>query len=339
MTMRAVLLRRPGPPKSLRVEETPDPVAQPGEVLLQNRAAGVNFADVLARQGLYPDAPDRPFIPGFESSGEVLAVGEGVDGFRVGQRVLAFHPSGGYAERVTAPAGNVLAIPDSLGSQSAVVLPLNYGTAYVALYRTGPLEPGMRVFLHAAAGGVGLAVIDLARRAGLEVVGAASSHFKRERLQAEGVKHVVDSRRTRVDRVAKHLYGKEGAFDIVIDSVGGRSIGEGLRALRPGGRLVSCGVARLSNRGLLGAILLWLATPRLDPLRLLRSSRGFYGLNLGPLMREPALARTTLEELIRLTASGEIHPEPGRVMPLAEAGAAHHLLEGRRNVGKIVLRV
>jgi len=266
-------------------------------------------------------------------------MGEGVNGFRVGQRVLAFHASGGYAERVAAPASNVLAIPDSLGSQSAVVLPLNYGTAYVALYRTGPLEPGMRVFLHAAAGGVGLAVIDLARRAGLEVVGAAGSHFKRERLQAEGVKHVVDSRRMRVDRVAKHLYGREGAFDIVIDSIGGRSIGEGLRALRPGGRLVSCGVARLSNRGLLGAILLWLATPRLDPLRLLRSSRGFYGLNLGPLMREPALARATLEELIRLTASGEIHPEPGRVMPLAEAGAAHHLLEKRRNVGKIVLRV
>jgi len=337
--MRAVLLRRPGPPQNLRLEETPEPLLQPGEVLLQNKAAGVNFADVLARQGLYPGAPDRPFIPGFESSGEVLALGDGVDGLQVGQRVLAFHTSGGYAERVSAPASNVIPIPDSLGSQSAVVLPLNYGTAYVALYRTGPVEPGMRVYLHAAAGGVGLAVIDLARRAGLEVVGAASSHFKRERLQAEGVKHVVDSRKAHVDRVAKSLYSKQGGFDIVIDSVGGRSIGEGMRALRPGGRLVSCGVARLSRGGILGALGLWLSTPRLDPLRLLRTSRGFYGLNLAPLMRDPALARTILEELIRLTASGEIHPEPGRVMPLAEAGAAHHLLERRRNVGKIVLRV
>jgi len=337
--MRAVLLRRPGPPRNLRLEETQDPPLQAGGVLLQNKAAGVNFADVLARQGLYPDAPDRPFIPGFESSGEVLALGDGVNGLHVGQRVLAFHTSGGYAERVSAPASNVVPIPDSLGSQSAVVLPLNYGTAYVALYRTGPVEPGMRVFLHAAAGGVGLAVIDLARRAGLEVVGAASSHFKRERLQAEGVKHVVDSRKAHVDRVAKSLYSKQGGFDIVIDSVGGRSIGEGMRALRPGGRLVSCGVARLSRGGILGALGLWLSTPRLDPLRLLRTSRAFYGLNLAPLMRDPALARTILEELIRLAASGEIHPEPGRVMPLAEAGAAHHLLERRRNVGKIVLRV
>ncbi len=337
--MRAVLLRRPGPPQNLRLEETPDPVARPGEVLLQNKAAGVNFADVLARQGLYPDAPERPFIPGFESSGEILAMGEGVSGFRVGQRVLAFHTSGGYAERVSAPAANVIPIPDSLGSQSAVVLPLNYGTAFVALYRTGPVEPGMRVFLHAAAGGVGLAVIDLARRAGLEVVGAASSHFKRERLQAEGVKHVVDSRKARVDRVARNIYGKGGGFDIVIDSIGGRSIGEGLRSLNPGGRLVSCGVARLSKGGLLGALKLWLTTPRLDALRLLRQSRGFYGLNLAPLMRDQPLARKVLEELVRWTAMGEIHPEPGRVMPLAEAGAAHHLLERRRNVGKIVLRV
>ena len=337
--MRAVFLRRSGPPSVLRLEDAPEPVARPGEVLLQNKAAGVNFADVLARQGMYPDAPPRPYIPGFESSGEVLAVGDGVSGLRVGQRVLAFHMTGGYAERVAAPAGNVIAIPDSLGSQSAVVLPLNYGTAYVALHRTGPVEPGMKVFLHAAAGGVGLAVIDLARRAGLEVVGAASSHFKRERLQAEGLRYVVDSTKARVDKVAKDIYSREGGFDIVIDSVGGRSIGDGLNALKPGGRLVSIGVARLSRAGWLGAIGFLLSTPRLNALRLLRESRGFYGINLKPLMREPRLVRRTLEELLRLTASGEIHPEPGRVMPLADVGEAHRLLERRRNVGKIVLRV
>jgi len=170
-------------------------------------------------------------------------------------------------------------------------------------------------------------------------VGAASSHFKRERLQAEGVKHVVDSRRARVDRVARALYGKNGGFDIVIDSVGGRSIGEGLRALKPGGRLVSCGVARMSGGGVLGALRLFFTTPRIHPLALLRGSRGIFGINLAPLMRDQAGARRILEELLRLTASGEIHPEPGRVLPLAEAGMAHQLLERRRNVGKIVLRV
>ncbi|HMI32359.1 MAG TPA: zinc-binding dehydrogenase, partial [Candidatus Limnocylindrales bacterium] len=142
-----------------------------------------------------------------------------------------------------------------------------------------------------------------------------------------------------VDRVARSLYGKDSGFDIVIDSVGGRSIGQGIRALRPGGRLVSCGVARISKRGILGALGYLLSTPRINTLRLLQKSRGFYGLNLAPLMREPARARRIMEELIRLTAAGEIHPEAGRVMPLAEAAAAHHLLERRRNVGKIVLRV
>ncbi len=337
--MQAIVLRRTGPPKTLRLEEVPEPVAGPGEILIQVRASGVNFADVLARQGLYPEAPARPFIPGFETSGEVLALGEGANGLKVGQRVLAYHRRGGYAERVAVPAQQVIPLPDAIGMQSAVVLPLNYGTAYIALYRTGPVEPGMRLFLHAAAGGVGLAAVDLARRAGLEIVGAASSHFKRERLQAEGVKHVVDSRRVHVDRVARGLYGRDGGFDIIIDSVGGRTVAQGMHALRPGGRLVSTGVGRISRRGILGAVALLLSTPRLDSLDLLQKSRGFYGVNLLPLMRDAEGVRRILEEMIRLAEKQEIHPEPGRVMALAEAGVAHQLLERRRNVGKIVLRV
>jgi NADPH:quinone reductase-like Zn-dependent oxidoreductase len=252
--MRAILLRRPCSPNRLKLEECPDPVPGPMDVLIGVRTAGVNFADVLARQGLYPSAPRRPYILGHETSGEVLALGESVAGLRVGQRVLAYHAGGGYAEKVAVPAGQVFPIPDALPFQSAVLLPLNYGTAYVAYYRTGPVDPGMRVFIHAAAGGVGMAAVDLARRAGLEVVGAASTHFKRARLLAEGVKHVVPSRRTRVHKIAKRLFGGP-AFDIVIDSIGGRAISDGLRALKPGGRVVSCGVAQISGRGLLGELI------------------------------------------------------------------------------------
>ena len=335
--MRAIVIHKKGQPRTLRVEEVPDPAVGRGEVLIQVRAVGVNFADVLARQGLYPDAPRLPFIPGYESSGEILALGEGVAEFTIGQRVLAYHTSGGYAERVAVPAAQVFAIPDLLSTQSAVVLPLNYGTAYVSLYRTGCVEPGMRLYLYAAAGGVGMAAVDLARRAGLEIVGAASSHYKRERLQAEGVKHVVDSRKAKVDRVARQLYGESG-FDIVIDSVGGKTIMRGMRALRAGGRLVSIGVGSISGRGILGALALVLGAPRLNTLRLLQESRGFYGVNLARLIREPKLVRGMIEELISLAAAGEIHPEPGRVLTLGEAAHAHRLLETRRNVGKIVLR-
>jgi NADPH:quinone reductase-like Zn-dependent oxidoreductase len=336
--VRAVLLRKTGPPDALRVESIADPAPRDGEVLIDVRAAGVNFADVLARQGLYPDAPALPYVPGYESAGAVAAVGSGVEGLRVGDRVLAYHLSGGYAERVVAAAERVFRLPDDLPFQSAVVLPLNYGTAYLSLYRTGPVEPGMRVFIHAAAGGVGLAAVDLARRAGLEMTGAAGTHFKRARLIHAGVKHVVSSRYLRVDRVAKRLYG-EPAYDIVLDSVGGRFIREDLRSLRPGGRVVSLGVGGLSGKGLLGAILYVLASPRIRFLDLLQRSVGIQGVNLRQLLGDPALVRGIMETLLAWVAAGEIRPQPGRVMPLEDVAIAHKMLERRGNVGKIVLRV
>ena len=336
--MRAVLLRKTGPPESLTIETVPDPAPGPGEVAIAVRASGVNFADVLARQGLYPEAPKPPFVPGFESAGEIAAVGAGVTSFRVGQRVLAYHLTGGYAERVVVPVERVFALPDNVPYQTAVVLPLNYGTAYIALYRTGPVERGMRVFVHAAAGGVGLAALDLGRRAGLEITGAASTHFKRARLLHAGVLHVVSSRHLRVDRVSRRIYGGP-AYDIVLDSVGGKTVRQGLRALRPGGRVVSLGVGSLSGGGLFGALRFLLTMQSFTFLNLLEPSVGLHGVNLRRLMENPALVRGVIEQLIAWTASGEIRPEPGRVVPLEEVGIAHTLLERRSNVGKIVLRV
>lgn len=336
--MQAVTLHRHGPPRSLRVESAAEPSVGPHDVLVRVKAAGVNFADVLARQGLYPDAPRPPYILGYETAGEVLEVGGSVAGLKPGQRVLAYHRGGGYAERVAVPAAQVFSLPDSIPYQSAVLLPLNYGTAYVALYRTGPVEPGMRVFIHAAAGGVGMAAVDLARRAGLEIVAAASTHFKRARLVTEGVRYVVPAKRMRVHQVSKRLFGGPG-LDIVLDSVGGRSIRDGLRALKPGGRLVSLGIGNVSRRGILGALAFFLGAPRFTYLDLLGPSRGLYGVNLSRLMADTALVRSTLETLIAWAAAGEIDPAPGRVMALAEAGEAHRILESRGNVGKIVLRV
>lgn len=338
--MRAVWLRRPGPPESLRVEEAPDPRPAPGEALIQVQAVGVNFTDILSRQGLNPEAPRPPYILGHETSGDVVALGDGVDRLRVGQRVLTYHLTGGYAERIAVPAEQVIAIPDSLAYQAAVTLPLNYGTAYVALYRTGPVEPGMRIFIHAAAGGVGMAAVDLSRRAGLEMTGTAGTHFKRARLLSEGVKHVVQSRHLHIARMARRIYEGGGrAYDIVLDSVGGPSIRDGLRALRPGGRVVSLGVSGLSGKGVLGALSYLLRAPRFTFIDLLRPSLGLHGVNLRELIRNRALMRRVLEELVSLADIGEITPQPGRVMALSEAGEAHRLLQSRANVGKIVLRM
>jgi NADPH:quinone reductase-like Zn-dependent oxidoreductase len=287
---------------------------------------------------LNPEAPPRPYVLGHETSGDVIALGEGVDRFRAGQRVLAYHMTGGYAERIAVPAEQVIAIPDSLAYQCAATLPLNYGTAYVALYRTGPVERGMRIFIHAAAGGVGMAAVDLSRRAGLEMTGAAGTHFKRARLLSEGVKHVVQSRHLHIARLGQRIYGGR-AYDIVLDSVGGPSIRDGLKSLRPGGRVVSLGVSGLSGKGVLGALSYLLRAPRFTFIDLLRPSLGLHGVNLRELIRNRELMRRVLEELVSLADLGEITPQPGRVMGLAEAGEAHRLLQSRANVGKIVLRM
>lgn len=336
--MRAVTLYKPGPPKSLRLEDCAEPEVGPHEVLIQVKTAGVNFTDVLARQGLNPEAPPRPYILGHETAGEIVRLGDRVAGLRVGQRVLAYHMGGGYAEKVAVPTTQVFPIPDSIPFQSAVLLPLNYGTAYVALYRTGPVEPGMRVFIHAAAGGVGMAAVDLARRAGLEITAAASTHFKRDRLLAEGVKYVVPTKRMRLHKLSRTLFGGPG-YDIILDSVGGHTIADGLRSLKPGGRVVTLGVGQISRRGLLGAAAFILGAPRFTYFDLLTESRGLYGVNLRRLMEDPRLVREALETLIRWAAAGEIHPAPGRVMTLAEVAEAHKILEARGNIGKIVLRV
>ena len=359
--MRAVLLRKPGPPQSLVVEDVPDPTPGPGEVLIKVHAAGVNFTDVLSRQGLNPEALKPPFILGHEVSGEVISLGPGVGasaggngakgsatggrglevghrGLEVGQRVVAYHLSGGYAEKVAVPAEQVFRIPDALAHQCAVVLPLNYGTAYIALYRTGTVEPGMRVFIHAAAGGVGMAAVDLCRREGLEMTGGAGTHLKRSRLIVEGVKHVVQSRHLSIHRLSKRIYGDRG-YDIVLDSVGGPSINDGLRALRPGGRVVTLGVGGISGAGLWGAIRYLVRVPRMTFIDLLKPSLGLYGVNMREMLANRPLMRKVLEELLSMAAAGEINPQPGRVMALSEAGAAHKLLQSRTNVGKIVLRV
>lgn len=336
--MRAALFRSPGPPESLRLEEHPDPTPGPGEVLIDVKAVGVNFTDVMARQGLNPEAARPPYVMGHETSGDVAALGEGVEGLRVGQRVLAYHLTGGYADRVVAPADQVFPIADSLAYQCAVVLPLNYGTAYCALYRTGPVEPGMRIFIHAAAGGLGMAAVDFCRREGLEITGSAGSHLKRARLISEGVRHVVASQRLHVDRFSRRLYGGPG-YDIILDSVGGRRILWDLRSLRPGGRVVSVGVGGMSGRGILGAILYLLRVPRFTFLDLLKPSIALHGVNMRWMMQDRPLMRRILETLIGMAEKGEINPQPGRVLGLEEIGEAHRILQSRGNVGKIVLRV
>ena len=193
--MRAVVITKHGDPSVLQVQQRPDPPPPgPGQLRISVHAAGVNFADHLARVGMYPDAPKVPSVVGYEVAGTVEAVGDGVDPSRVGQRAFAGTRFGGYAEAVNVAAADAIALPDTLSFEQGAAIPVNYATAWAALHGYGSLRPGERVLVHAAAGGVGIAAIQLAKAAGAQVHGTASPG-KHQRLAELGVDRAIDYRR------------------------------------------------------------------------------------------------------------------------------------------------
>ncbi len=237
--MRAVVITRHGPPEVLAVQQRPDPIPGPGEVLIEVHAAGINFADLMARLGLYPDAPKPPCVVGYEVAGTVAALGPGVDsGLEIGQRVVAPTRFGGYAERAVTRADGVVGLPDELSFETGASIPISYSTAWEALIRAGNLHAGERVLIHAAAGGVGIAATQIAKRAGAEVWGTASP-AKHEAIRGFGVDHPVDYTRAGWERGVPKL-------DLVMDAIGGASFRRSYNLLRAGGR---AGVLRRLGAG------------------------------------------------------------------------------------------
>src|SRR5246127_4859877 len=225
--MRAVVITKHGPPSVLKLQDRPDPPPpSPGQVRISVRAAGVNFADHLARVGLYPDAPKVPSVVGYEVAGTSEAVGDGVDPARIGERVLAGTRFGGYAEIVNASADDTVALPESMSFEQGAAVPVNYATAWAALHGYGSLRAGERVLVHAAAGGVGIAAIQLAKAAGAEGHGTASP-AKDARLAHIGADRAIDYRR-------EDWWKGLPPYDMVLDAIGGTSLKRSYGLLRPG---------------------------------------------------------------------------------------------------------
>ena len=337
--MRAVWIRRSGGPEVLEVRESPDPVPGPGEVRIRVHAAGLNFAEVMARQGLYPDAPKPPCVVGYEVAGVVDAVGPDVDGDAVGRRVLALVRFGGHAELVCAPAAQVVELPEPLGFAEAAAIPVNYLTAFHMLFRVANLRSGQRVLVHMAAGGVGIAVLQLCRTVPGVVSFGTASAAKHDVLREEGCTHPVDYRTE--DYVARvlDLTGGEGV-DLVLDPLGGRDWKRGLRLLRPVGQLIAYGFANLAGgdrRSVTRLAGQLTGVPVLTPLGLMDRNRTVSGVNLGHLWDRPDLLREELDALMAMWRSGEIKPRIDGVYPFERAADAHRRLTERRNVGKVVL--
>lgn len=337
--MKAVPIRSAGPPESLSVTDLPRPEPGPGEIRIRVHRAGVNFADVLARQGLYPDAPEMPFIPGYEVSGFVDAVGPGVPDMREGDRAAAFTRFGGYAEWAVAKAAFAVPLPDGLAFAAGAAVPVNGATAYHCLFHTGILLPGDRVLVHAAAGGVGLAAVQMAKGAGAVVFGTAGSPEKVRVLREMGVDHPIDYTANDFVAEVREATGGEGV-DVILDSVGGDMLERDLRILRPGGRLVFLGLAAASGKSRPLVFRELLRAPHLQPIKLLEGSRGFVGVNILRILdHRPALGACLLRKVFDAVAAGTLKPVIAAELPLEKAGEAHALLQGRRTVGKVLLAV
>ncbi|HEX5205592.1 MAG TPA: medium chain dehydrogenase/reductase family protein [Actinoplanes sp.] len=337
--MRAVWITKAGGPEVLAVRESPEPRPGPGEVRIAVRAAGLNFAEVMARQGLYPDAPRPPCVVGYEVAGVVDALGAGAGGLAVGQRVLALVRFGGHAEKVCAPAERVLPIPDELDFPEAAALPVNYLTAYHMLFRVANLRPGARVLVHMAAGGVGLAVLQLCRTVPEVVTFGTASAAKHEVLREQGCTHPIDYRAEDYVSRVRELTGGEGV-DLVLDPLGGRDWKRGLGLLRPVGHLIAYGFANLSGgerRSLPRLAGQFAGVPLLTPFGMMNVNRTVSGVNLGHLWGRADLLREELAALLDLWGTGAVRPTIDGVYPFAEAAAAHRRLGERRNIGKVIL--
>ena len=330
--MRAVVITKHGGPGVLQVQEKHDPALGPGEVRIDVAAAGINFADVMARMGLYPDAPKTPCVVGYEVAGTILELGEGVAGLSHGQRVFAGTQFGGYASQVSVPASDVLALPDELSFEQGAAIPVNYATAWAGLVGYGNLQSGERVLVHSAGGGVGIAATQIAKRIGAEVIGTASPG-KHERIRELGVDQAIDYTRSGWERGA-------GRFDVILDAIGGKSFRTGYSLLRPGGRLVAFGASALvtgQRRNLVTALRTVVRMPRFNLIKQMSESKAVIGLNMLTLWKDRGTLQPWIAPLREMLDDGTIKPVVAGVLEGEVAGAAQTMITERRNVGKVVL--
>jgi len=344
--MQAVVVRRYGPPDVLEWREVPDPKPEPGQVLIRVKAVGINFADLLARLGVYSNTPKPPFVPGLEIAGVIEEAGGRAQeagkapapSFKPGDRVVALTRFNAYAERVAVKAEQAFPIPAAMSFEEAAAIPVNYVTAWQSMFEMGNLRPGDRILITSAAGGVGVAAVQLAKAKGLITFGTAGP-TKQDFLRQMGVDHPIDYTRENFLDVVKRI-APEG-IEMALDAVGGKSYEQSYKCLGPMGRLVVYGFSTVVGpKGkisyLHGAKEMW-QTPRFKPLELIDKNIAVIGVHIGKLGHKSVVMKEQLEEIFRMYQNAQVKPVVGKTFPLSEAAAAHQYIHDRKNIGKVVL--
>jgi len=335
--MRQAVIPRYGAPDVFEMREAPDPVPGDGDVRIRVRAAGINFADLLTRIGLYPDAPKPPVVVGYEVAGVVDAVGPGVNNPHEGDRVVALTRFGGYADCVVVPAAHAYRFPDRLSDAEAAAVPVAYLTAAISLYKMAALTSGETVLVHNAGGGLGIAATQLARLRRATVIGTASPG-KHDALRSFGVDHAIDYRNVDVEAEVKRLTKGRGV-DVILDPIGGGSFAASYRMLAPLGRLVMLGISSMSSerREPWRVLRSWWAMKSFAPLSLMNRNRGVFGLNVGHLWDECRPLQALMDLMMTELGAGRLEPVVARTFPLERVADAHRFIQARSNIGKVVL--
>jgi putative PIG3 family NAD(P)H quinone oxidoreductase len=319
--MHAIVIENPGEPDVLRWTEVPDPIAGPGEVLLDIVAAGINRADISQRQGSYPPPPGAPEYPGLEASGRIAALGEGVTGWRVGDEVCALLAGGGYAERVAVPAGQLLPIPKGVSLVEAAGLPEVVCTVWSNVFMLADLQEGESFLVHGGASGIGTIAIQLAKARGARVLCTAGSEEKLQRCRELGADIAINYR--------TEDFVKEAApVDVILDNIGADYLTRNVETLGTGGRLMIIGFQS-------GAV----AEFNLGKLMRRRASVQSTGLRARPREEKAEIVASVREHVWPLVESGAVRPVIDRTVPMWDAAAGHRILEESTHVGKVVLTV
>ena len=336
--MRQIVTTGNGDIGVLKVQEKPDPTPGDGQVVIRVRAAGLNFADILARQGLYPDGPPKPCVMGYEVSGVVEAVGKDVNSSFVGKSVVAMTRFGGQSDMVVVKAAQMFEKPEKVTFDQAAAIPVTALTAYALLVVRGSRHAGESVLIHNAGGGVGLAALDIAKKIGAVTYGTASPG-KHKFLTERGLDHPIDYRKQDWQPVLQQLTNGRGV-DLIIDPIGGGHWKKSYAALRHTGRLGMFGVSTASANGISGKLKMLKAviqTPWFHALALLNKNRGVFGLNLGHMWHEPEKVAVWMRDILRGVEEEWIQPHVDRAYAFDDVGKAHRYMEERKNIGKVVL--
>ena len=336
--MNSLTITRHGGPEVLEIRQLPDPKPGPGQVVIRVERAGLNFADIAARVGLYPDAPKPPMVMGYEVAGTISEVGPNVTKPSVGRRVLALTHFGGQADRVLIAAAQAVEIPEKMSMDQAAALPVNYLTAFHMLHHVGHLRPKDKVLIHMAAGGVGLAAIQLCRLVeGVEIFGTASAG-KHAILREAGVQHPIDYRSKDYGEEVRRLTEGQG-LQLVLDPLGGKNWSKGYQLLAPAGQLIAFGWSSMisgARRNIFRVAAELISMKRFSPMNLMSKNRTVSGVNLGHLWKQRGLLQSHLANLLELYQQGKIAPRVDKVFPLSAGAEAHRYIQERRNIGKVL---